>query len=293
LNIVLLSRQPELFANLRLAQAAQSIGCSLTIVDPLDCTLLIQDSGIQVLHPNYQMVDFDYVLPRYGPMWQRQGHALLRQLECQGARSFNRSTAIADARNKNYCFQLFQQNKLPFPKSACVESVQQLESLLQNEFCFPVLLKQNNSARGSGVEIFHEGNKLLSRATELYAQDVAFMIQEFITESFGVDYRLFVLNGQVIASMKRTALEGEFRANVHLGARAESYAPSIKEQQLAIQATTLLGLDVAGVDIIYGKNGPLLLEVNACPGFEALERVSGLNVAEKMLDFMISKQMAK
>ncbi|HWS40572.1 MAG TPA: hypothetical protein VN247_04690, partial [Arenimonas sp.] len=98
MNIVLLSRQPELFANLRLAQAAQSKECSLTIVDPLDCTLLIQDSGIQVLHPNYQMVDFDYVLPRYGPMWQRQGNALLRQLECQGARSLNRSTAIADAR---------------------------------------------------------------------------------------------------------------------------------------------------------------------------------------------------
>ena len=106
----------------------------------------------------------------------------------------------------------------------------------------------------------------------------------------GADLRLFVLNGEVIATMQRTAMAGDFRANIHLGAEASVHVPSVAESAMAIKATALLGLDVAGVDIIQSDRGPLLLEVNASPGFEALERVSGVDVAGKMLDLLISRK---
>jgi ribosomal protein S6--L-glutamate ligase len=290
LKIALLSRRPDIYANKRIAQAAIEKNCALSIIDPLSCTLLIQNSRVELMHPEFNMSEFDFVLPRFGPIWQRQGNVVLKRLEEQGILSLNNSHAIAQARDKWQCFHLFQKKSIPFPKSAFVESIEQIESVLQNEFCFPVLLKQINSAQGRGVAIFHNKNDLLTRASELYAKDEAFMIQEFIAEAAGVDYRLFVLNGQVIASMQRTAIAGDFRANIHLGADAKFYVANAHEVSLAIQATFTLGLDVAGVDIIYGKDGPLVLEVNACPGFEALERVSGINIAEKMLELTISRK---
>ena len=289
MNIVLLSRQPDLYANKRLLLAAIERGCQLTIVDPLSCTLLLQKSNIEITHPDVNLAEFDFVLPRYGPQWQRQGNAVLKELEALGMLSLNHSDAIALARDKLLCFKLFQENRLAFPKSACVESILQLELVVQNEFNFPVLLKQFNSSQGRGVEIFLHKNELLRRASDLYANNVAFMVQEFIAEAEGVDYRLFVLNGKVIASMKRTATEGEFRTNIHKGGNADFYVATQQEEKLAIQAVSLMGLNVAGVDIIYGQDGPMVLEVNACPGFEGLERVSGVNIAEKMLECGISR----
>lgn len=293
MNIALLSRQPDLYANKRLAQEAYEQGCALTIIDPLRCTMLLQNARIEIAHPDVKLTEFNFVLPRFGPIWQRQGDAVLKELEELGIVSLNSSDSIALARDKLHCFKLFQKNNIPFPKSACVESIQQLEFIVQSEFCFPLLLKQNNSAQGRGVTMFNELSALLKRADELFAQNEAFMLQEFITEAQGVDYRLFVLNGEVIASMQRTAIAGDFRSNIHLGGDAKKYDATQHEERLAIHAAFKLGLDVAGVDIIYGVDGPMVLEVNACPGFEALERVSGLNIAKKMLDYMISMKLTK
>ena len=293
MNIALLSRQPDLYANQRFVQAAHKNGHALSIIDPLNCILLLQDSKIEISHPDHIFTDFDFVLPRFGPIWQRQGNTVLKELEVLGLVSLNSSDSIAIARDKLQCFKLFQENHIPFPKSASVESIQQIELILKKEFDFPILLKLNNSAQGRGVEIFHQKNELLARVQQLFARAEAFMIQEFIAEAKGVDYRLFVLNGEVIASMKRTATEGEFRSNIHMGGIAEFYFATQQEQCLALKAVSLLGLDVAGVDIVYNKEGPMVLEVNACPGFEALERVSGLNLAEKMLNFMISERLSK
>ena len=290
MNIALLSRQPDLYANKRLVQVAHEKGYKLTIIDPLSCTLLLQSEKIAITHPDIKFSEFDFVLPRFGPIWQRQGNAVLKVLEELGIVSLNSSDSIALARDKLLCFKLFQRNNIPFPKSACVESILQIELILKNEFIFPVLLKQNNSSQGRGVVIFHDIDQLLQRASELFVRNEAFMIQEFIPDAKGIDYRLFVLNGKVIASMQRTAVPGDFRSNIHLGGDAKTYEPNSLEQRLAVEAVYTLGLDVAGVDIIYGQGGPMVLEVNACPGFEALERVSGVNLAENMLNYLISRK---
>lgn len=289
MNIALLSRSPDLYANQRLASAAQQRGCSVTVIDPLHCAMVFNASGIQVVHKHENMTNFAAVIPRFGPLWQRQAGAVLAQLERQGLVSLNATQAMSRARNKIECAQLFNQHTIPFPKSASIESINLLESIIESEFHFPLLLKLNNSSQGHGVALFDDITSLQRRMAELYINDEAFLIQEFLPEASGVDYRLFVINNGVVAAMKRTASLGDFRSNIHLGGQPSAHVATLAEIDLAIKATALLGLNVAGVDIIYGQNGPMILEVNACPGFEALEQVSGVDVAGEMLEFLISR----
>jgi ribosomal protein S6--L-glutamate ligase len=290
LKIAILSRQAQLYANQRLIVAAKKRDCSITVLDPLQFPVLLHG---RCNNSNELTNDgFDAIIPRFGPTWQRQGNALLMYWQSLGAVSLNNASAIALARDKLQCLNGFEQFGMPFPKSANCESIDVAENLLDSQFLFPLLIKQNNSAQGRGVEIFHDKNAAMFRIKQLFALNEAFLLQEFISEANGADIRLFIINGQLLASMKRSAAPGEFRANVHQGGLAELYQPNSEEVQLALKAVAFLGLDVAGVDIIHSSRGPLILEVNACPGFEALEQVSGVDVAGKMLDFLISKKLA-
>lgn len=250
---------------------------------------MMQNSGLHLAHANQNLAVFDAVLPRFGPLWQRQGGVVIAQLERQGLVSLNSAKAMALARDKVQCLQLFEQQAIPFPKSASIESMHSFDAVLEAEFQFPLLLKLNQSSQGFGVALFAEKLSLQRRIAELNLNNESFLIQEFLSEACGVDFRLLVINNEVVAAMQRTAAPGDFRANIHLGGQASAHVASFEEIRLALKASALCGLDVAGVDIIYGKNGPMVLEVNACPGFEALERVSGVEVAEKMIDFLRSK----
>ena len=287
LKLVILSRQPQLYANQRLIAAAKLRECAITVLDPLHIPVLL--SGISNADDSLNCT-FDAIIPRYGPTWQRQGNALLSRWQNQGAISLNNAQAIALVRDKFQCLTAFERNGLPFPKSASCESIAAAENLLAHEFIFPLLIKQNSSAQGRGVERFFDSETALARMAQLFALNEPFLVQEFIAEANGADSRLFIVNGQLLAAMKRSAAPGDFRSNVHQGGHAEAYQARPEEIKLALNAVSLLGLEVAGVDIVHSARGPLLLEVNACPGFEALERVSGVDIAGKMLDFLISKK---
>lgn len=286
MNIAILSRCPNVYTNQRLTQAARDCHCFARIIDPLSCALVMQNNGLHLAHANQNLELFDAVLPRFGPLWQRQGGIVVAQLERHGLVSLNTAKAMALARDKVQCLQEFEQHAIPFPKSASIESMHSFDSVLEAEFQFPLLLKLNNSSQGFGVALFTDKSSLQRRVAELYLDEQAFLIQEFLPEAGGVDFRLLVINNEVVAAMQRTAAAGDFRANIHLGGQASAHVASSEEIRLALKASALCGLDVAGVDIIYGKNGPMVLEVNACPGFEALERVSGVEVAEKMIEFL-------
>lgn len=235
-------------------------------------------------------IGFDAVIPRFSPRWQRQGHALLVHWQARGVISLNGAGAISAARDKLHCLELFSAHGIASPKSAGIETLCDASDLLEQHFSFPLLVKQHGSTQGRGVERVWNSAQAMQRMAELHGLDEPFLLQEFIAEAQGADLRLFVLNGEVIAAMKRQSVAGDFRANIHLGGKAEIYVPEAREIDMAVEAAGLLGLDVAGVDIIQSHRGPLLLEVNASPGFEALERVSGVDVAGKMLDLLISRK---
>ena len=287
-KIAILSRQPPVYANQRLIEAGKRRSCEVCIVDPLTVPLVYAtaSSGIRQ-RPD---IGFDAVIPRFSPSWQRQGHALLAHWQAYGVISLNSAGAISAARDNLHCLELFSAHGIAMPESASVASMHNAPDLLAGHFRFPLLIKQHASTQGRGVELVWNSDAALQRMAELFALDEPFLLQEFIAEAQGADLRLFVLNGEVIATMQRTAMAGDFRANIHLGAEASVHVPSVAESAMAIKATALLGLDVAGVDIIQSDRGPLLLEVNASPGFEALERVSGVDVAGKMLDLLISRK---
>ena len=285
-KIAILSRQPPVYANQRLIEAGKRRSCEVCIVDPLSQPLIYATASAGIRQrPD---IGFDAVIPRFSPSWQRQGHALLAHWQARGVISLNSAGAISAARDKLHCLELFSAHGMAMPKSASIETLHNAPELLAVHFRFPLLIKQHASTQGRGVERVCNSDEALQRMAELFALDAPFLLQEFIAEAQGADLRLFVLNGEVIAAMQRTAMAGDFRANIHLGAEASVHVPSVAETAMAIKATALLGLDVAGVDIIQSDRGPLLLEVNASPGFEALERVCGIDVAGKMLDLLIS-----
>lgn len=290
LKIVILSRQPQLYANQRFIEAAKQRSCSMTVLDPLHVPVLLP-ARADAIDPGY--CAFDAVIPRYGPTWQRQGNALLVRWQKQGVPGLNSAGSIAMARDKYRCFSDFDEQGIAYPLSATCESIEAAENLLDAHFTFPLLIKQNSSSQGRGIERYVDGKQALARMRQLYALNEPFLIQEFIAEAQGVDNRLLVLNGRVLAAMRRRAAPGDFRSNVHQGGSAELYDPQPDEISLALKAVALIGLDVAGVDIIHSRKGPMVLEVNACPGFEALERVTGIDVAGEMLNFLISKRKSR
>lgn len=287
MKIAILSRQPDLYANHRLLAAAAARGWHAVVVDPLHGRIASEaaNRGQSEIEPLYEGIEA--VIPRYGPFWQRQVHAFLKGLQGRGVRSLNDADAIALARDAPACLQAFADAGLPFPKSMSVQTGPLYPDWLDRlPFAFPMLLKRQYSSQGLGVALHHDSAELSRQALLLIDQQEPFLLQEFIAEAQGCDLRLMVVGGKVVAAMQRTARPGEFRANMHLGGSARPWHAPPEIADLAVNAARAVGLQVGGVDIIQAATGPLLLEINACPGFEALERVSGIDVAGKLLDLL-------
>ena len=275
--IAVISRIPELYANRRLQAAARERGAEIRIIDPL--TPIVQGAAKV----------FDAVIPRFGPIWQAQGGALLSHLQGTGALCLNSAESVALARDKPAAMQAFSRFSLPMPPSVPGTAVRDAMAIAQLPFTFPMLIKEDASAGGWGIHRVEDAADALAVMARLNSTGTRFTVQAFIAEAAGRDLRLFVCEGRVLAAITRTAPPGEFRANVRLGARAEALTPDLTEAALALAATDALGLSVAGVDLLRTRAGPLLLEVNAAPGFEALEAATGCDIAGQMLDLLISR----
>lgn len=278
MKLAVLSRQPGLYANRRLCQAAAARGMALVIADPLHT-----EAGDACLD------GVDAVIPRFTPRWQASGGRLLAGLEARGLVAVNGAAALALARDRIRCTARLLDAGLSTPASRRPGGMPDAAWLADLPFGFPMVLKRDDSAQGNGVMLLPDADAALARLAALAAEGAGFQVQEYIAEAAGRDLRLFVLGGEVIAAMSRIAVPGEFRANIHLGAHAEAHLPTEEEEALAVRAVEALGLDLAGVDILRTSRGPLLLEVNACPGFEALEAATGCDVAGKLLDFLASR----
>ena len=281
MNIVILSRDASLYANRRLLQAAHSRGHSIRVCDPLSESNAIRE---------YLSPGRDCVLPRYGPRWQAQGQAMLETLARYGIASCNRCDAMALARAKPESAARFRQAGLPLPGTLFFSERLSHQAFMALKRAWPQVIKRNDSAQGDGVTLHQDPNSAWQRMQQLFGAKVTFALQDFIAESAGTDIRVFVVGGKALAAMQRTALPGEFRANRHLGSQVQSIGLSPELEALAVRAAACLGLEIAGVDILISSRGPLLLEVNACPGFEALEAATGVDVAGKILDLLETRQ---
>ncbi|TAK39566.1 MAG: 30S ribosomal protein S6--L-glutamate ligase, partial [Lysobacteraceae bacterium] len=253
MKLAILSRNAKLYSTRRLVEAARQRGHSVRVLDPLRCYLRIRSDGFAMHYKGRPIGDYDAVVPRIGASITRYGTAVLRQFELMGSHTPNPSDAIARARDKLRAHQLLAAEGIGMPATVFGDNPDDTADLLSLLGPPPHVIKLNQGSQGSGVMLTEKqaaSHGVIEALRGLYAD---FLVQEFVAEAAGADLRCFVVGGRVVASIRRQAADGEFRANLHRGGSAEAVLASAAEQALAVRAAAVLGLGVAGVDLLRSR----------------------------------------
>lgn len=279
MKLAILSRNSKLYSTRRLIEAARQRGHTVRVLDPLRCYMRIASSGFQLRYKGRPIAGYDAVIPRIGASITRYGTAVLRQFELMGTYTPNPSDAILRARDKLRAHQLLAAQGIDLPVTVFGDNPDDTHDLLSMLGPPPHVIKLNEGAQGAGVMLTEKPSASRSVVEALRGLYASFVVQEFIAEAEGADLRCFVVGDEVVASMRRQAPEGDFRSNLHRGGTALRVDATDEEKSVAIRAAQVLGLGVAGVDLIRSQRGPLVLEVNSTPGLEGIEGVCGVDVA--------------
>jgi ribosomal protein S6--L-glutamate ligase len=284
MKLAILSRNSKLYSTRRLVEAARERGHSARVLDPLRCYMRIASDGFDMHYKGRPLSDYQAVLPRIGASITRYGCAVLHQFELMGSVTPNSADAIARARDKLRTHQLLAAQGIDMPVTVFGDNPDDTVDLLSMLGPPPHVIKLNESAQGAGVILTEKPSASRSVVEALRGLYANFLVQEFIAEAEGADLRCFVVGDEVVAAMRRQAPKGDFRSNLHRGGSAEAVVASDDERAVAVRAAKVLGLGVAGVDLIRARRGPLVLEVNSSPGLEGIEAATGVNVAEKIIE---------
>jgi ribosomal protein S6--L-glutamate ligase len=286
MKLAILSRNSKLYSTQRLIEAARSRGHTVRVLDPLRCYMRIAPGAFEMHYKGRVLSDYDAVLPRIGASVTFYGTAVLRQFEMMGAYTPNGSDAILRARDKLRCHQLLARQGIGLPRTVFGDNPDDTADLLHMLGKPPHVIKLTEGTQGNGVilaERLSASRSVIEAFRGLYAN---FLVQEFIGEAKGSDVRCFVVGSEVVASMRRQARKGEFRSNLHRGGSAKAVTLSAEERETAIRAAKVMGLNVAGVDLLRSKRGPLVLEVNSSPGLEGIEGATKLDVAGHIIEYI-------
>lgn len=289
MRILILSRNPALYSTQSLVRASYRRGHQIRVVDHMMCDLEVARDTLNVYYRGEILDGFDAVIPRIGSSVTTMGTNVIRQFELNNVFTATRSDSILKARNKWRCYQLLAAHGIPIPKSLLPNFLEINESLIKSGFDTPLVVKLLESTHGLGVILSETHANAISTVEAFYRLKEKAMLQQFVKESSGVDIRVLVVDGQVVASMRREAMQGEFRSNLHRGATATVVRLTEKEIFLSRKVCEILDLDIAGVDILRSKTGPLILEVNSSPGLEGIETVTGYDVAGDIIKFVERK----
>lgn len=288
MKLAILSRNSKLYSTRRLVEAARERNHSVRVLDPLRCYLRISSDGFQMHYKGRPISGYAAMVPRIGASITRYGTAVLRQFELMGTYTPNSSDAIARARDKLRCHQLLAAQKIGLPVTVFGDNPDDTVDLLSMLGPPPHVIKLNEGTQGAGVMLTEKPSASRSVIEALRGLYANFLVQEFIAEAKGADLRCFVVGGEVVATMRRQAPKGDFRSNLHRGGSAKPVRASEDEQLAAVRAAEVLGLGVAGVDLIRSARGPLVLEVNSSPGLEGIEAATGIDIAGRIVDHVVS-----
>lgn len=289
MKLAILSRNGKLYSTRRLVEAARQRGHTVRVLDPLRCYMRISSGGFRLRYKGRSLAGYDAVIPRIGASITRYGTAVLRQFELMGTYSPNPSDAILRARDKLRAHQLLAAQGIDLPVTVFGDNPDDTADLLSMLGPPPHVIKLNEGAQGAGVMLTEKPSASRSVVEALRGLYASFVVQEFIGEAEGADLRCFVVGDEVVASMRRQAPEGDFRSNLHRGGTALLAEATEEERAVAIRAARVLGLGVAGVDLIRAQRGPLVLEVNSTPGLEGIEGVCGVDVAGRIVDYLAAR----
>lgn len=286
MKICILSRNPKIYSTHRLVKAARARGHQVRVVNPLRCYMNITSAKPMIHYREGILNDFNVIIPRIGASITYYGSAILRQFEMMGIFSLNDSTAITRSRDKLRALQILSRSGIGLPITSYAHSTRMTEQLIKMVGGAPCIIKLIEGTQGKGV-ILAETKKAAESVIDGFRQMKAhFLVQEFIKESNGKDIRAFVIGDRVVASMMRSAKEGEFRSNLHRGGTAVPVEISEEEATVAVNAAKALGLNVAGVDLLRSSRGPLVLEVNSSPGLQGIETSTGLDIASMIIEYI-------
>lgn len=286
MKIAILSLRPKLYSTQRLVEAAEKRGHQVKVINTLRCYMNILPSNPTIHYMGEPLVEFDAVIPRVGASITFYGAAVVRQFEMMGVFSVNSALAINRSRDKLRALQLLSKKGIDLPITGFAHSPGDIHDLVKMVGGAPLLIKLLEGTQGIGV-VLAETTKAAESAIEaFFGLGTNILVQEYIKEAKGADIRCFVVGGKVVATMQRQAKPGEFRSNIHRGGRAKAIRITKKECLVAIQAAKLMGLNMAGVDLLRSKRGPLVMEVNSSPGLEGIEAITGVDIATEIIKFV-------
>jgi ribosomal protein S6--L-glutamate ligase len=284
MKIAILSRNPRLYSTRRLIEAAEARGHTVEVIDVLRAYMNISSGSPEIHYKGRVLSGFDAVIPRIGASVTFYGTAVLRQFEMMGVYPVNESVAISRSRDKLRSLQLLSRKNVGMPVTGFSHSPDDTDDLLNFIGKPPYVIKLLEGTQGIGV-VLAETRKAAESVIEAFrGLKAQILVQEFIAEAGGADIRCFVVAGKVVAAMKRQAKEGEFRSNLHRGGTAMLVKLTKEERATAINAAKIMGLNVAGVDLLRSDRGPLVMEVNSSPGLEGIETASEKDVAGMIIE---------
>lgn len=287
MKIAILATNPQLYSHQRLKAEGEAAGHEIKIINPLYCYMNVAASCPKVHYRGgAALPHFDAVIPRVGASNTYYGTAVLRHMETMGMYTLNESIAIARSRDKFRSLQLLARKGIPMPLTSFAQSPDDTEDLVRMVGGAPLVIKLLEGTQGKGVILADSHQSAVSIINAFKEMHANILVQEFIEESRGTDIRCFVIGEKVVASVKRQAKDGEFRANVHQGGKAIKVKLSPQERAIAVGAAKTMGLRVAGVDLIRSNHGPLVLEINSSPGLEGIEKATNINIAKKIVEYI-------
>lgn len=286
MKIAMLARNAKLYSHQRLVEAAEQRGHQLDILDTLRCTMNITSHRPSIQYEGRTLTGYDAVIPRIGASITHYGIAVVRQFEMMGVWCLNESVAIGRSRDKLRSMQIFAKYGLGLPVTAFAHDPKKTDEVLKIVGGAPCVIKLLEGTQGIGVVLGETEQSAKSVIEAFRGANVNILVQEFIKEAGSADIRIFVVGGKVVASMMRKGAEGDFRSNLHRGGSASTVKITPEERSTAVRAAKVMGLNVAGVDILRANHGPVIMEVNSSPGIEGIEKATGKDVAGTIIDFM-------
>ncbi len=289
MNIVILSRGPGNYSTKRLMEEAKKRSHTVQVIDYSRCYATIEKSNPIVSYEGTDLIGVDAIIPRIGSSFTRYGSAIVRQFEMQGVYTTTSSIALVRSRDKLRSLQVLSRAGVGIPKTVFSRGMStEVDGLIEDLGGMPVIIKLARGTHGNGVVLAETKKAAKSVLQAFYVMDddgTNILLQEFIKESAGTDIRAFVVGGKVVASMQRQSLDDDFRSNLHQGGTGKPIKLTDDERKTAVKAAKAMGLPICGVDMMRSSQGPLVLEVNASPGF-GIEQVTNRNVAEKIIEYV-------
>ena len=286
LKIAVLSRDSELYSTRRLIEAALERGHRVLVINHLKCNLEIEPQGPQVYYNGAYLSDVDAIIPRIGASVTFYGTAVVRQFEMMDVFTVASARAIIHAQDKLRCSQLLSKYKLGQPKMVFTNYSKNVEHVVESAGGTPVVLKLLQETTGFG-SVLAEDNAAAESVLEAFnGVKARVIVQEYIKEAKGTDIRVLVIDGEVVAAIKRYKKNIDFQTSTSTRRRSKAVNLSEEEKQVAILAAKALKLSVAGVHLVQSKRGPLVMEINSTPGLKELESVTGLDIAGKIVEFI-------